>query len=630
MLTCRLVNADVVRYDRRVKTFFSELQRRNVFKVGVAYVFIAWLIAQVSELALDSFEAPSWVIKTILLLLALGAPLALLFAWAFEITPEGIMREKDVDRSDSVTDQTGRKLSYVIIGFAAIAIGYFVWTSRSVNEEITSANLEAADQVDSAIQDTPANDRSVAVLPFVNMSSDPAQEYFSDGITEEIINAVVKIPGLSVPARTSVFAYRNHSGDVREIGANLGVAHVLEGSVRSQGDQVRITAQLIKVSDGFHVWSETFDRKLENIFAVQEEIAAAIAEVLVGKLGSAVDTVPNQTRNMAAYDTYLQGRAALRRRDPEALALLEQATEADPEFAPAWAALAIAYQSITENDAKAMATARKALALDANNVDALNAMGAALRRTRRWLEAEPYFDKALAIDPNSAELLEDYAEFLSYVGRNEEALAVSSRGMEIDSRLFPLVFAHLDALNSNGFAQDAYELAVQALEDGSNITADYWYMLATLRNPALDPANFALEIPTELPEEAQQWVADLIKVAADVVEGSTDSSSIDFLKAYYPFTDQPPESGIHEVNTIARDVLVYANQLDYVIEKDIWWAGQTDRVLHEYGWTPFYAALRKHPRYGEYLERAGIVAYWDATEWPMWCERGMDEVVRCR
>jgi Tfp pilus assembly protein PilF len=334
---------------------------------------------------------------------------------------------------------------------------------------------------------------------------------------------------------------------------------------------------------------------------------------------------------MAAYDTYLKGRAALRRRESEAVTLLEQATAADPEFAPAWAALAIAYQSITVDDPKAMVTAQKALALDANNVDALNAMGAALRRTRRWLEAEPYFDKALAIDPNSAEFLEDYAEFLSFVGRNEEALAFSSRGMEIDSRLMPLVFAHLDALTSNDRAEDAYALAQQVLEDATDdVTAIFWYMLATLRNPALDPEKFAHEVPTAALNDEPQWYVDLIKVAARVVEGSSDEASIDFLKSYYPPNVQSTAGRDYYIATIARDALVLADQLDYVIEKDIWWVEQADIDMHENSWTPFYAELRKHPRYGEYLQRAGIVAYWDATEWPDWCARGANEVVRCQ
>jgi TolB-like protein len=388
-----------------------------------------------------------------LLLLLLGLPLVLLFSWIFELTPDGIKREKDIEQDKSVTARTGRKLSWVIVAAAALAARLFLSTARDGSEQSTEAVTQ------------PAASRSVAVLPFVNMSPDPEQDYFSDGITEEIINAVVKIPGLSVPARTSVFEFRDHRGDVREIGASLGVGHVLEGSVRTQGDEVRITAQLTKVNDGFHLWSETFDHKLKNIFAVQEEIAVAIAEALIGELGTNVEIVPNQTRNMAAYDTYLKGRAALRNREEEAVTLLEQATEADPEFAPAWAALAIAYQSVREDYQKGMPTARKALALDAENVDALNTMGAALRQLRRWKEAEKYFDRALAIDPNSAELLEDHAEFLSLVGRTREALVITSRGMEIDSHPVPLALAHVDALASNGHFDDAEQLAHNLIKE---------------------------------------------------------------------------------------------------------------------------------------------------------------------
>ena len=469
----------------------------------MAYVIVSWLVAQVAELALDSFEAPSWVMKTLLLLLALGLPLVLLFAWAFELTPEGIKREQDIEREASTTGRTRGGLSYVIAVTAVLAVGLFLWTQREPGDE--SATLIPAT----------AEDQSVAVLPFVNMSPDPAQEYFSDGITEEIINAVVKIPGLSVPARTSVFAFRDHRGDIRDIGESLGVAHVLEGSVRSQGQQVRITAQLIKVDDGFHLWSETFDRKLENIFDVQEEIATAIADALVGKLGATVVTVPNQTRNMAAYDTYLKGRVALRDRKPEAVTLLEQATAADPNFAPAWAALAIAYQSILESYQQGIDAARKALALDPNNVDALNAMGAAMRQHRRWLEAEEQFDRALAADPNSAELLEDYAEFLLLVGRTQDALAITTRGMDIDSRLVPLALAHTDALATNGQAGEARQLAQELAETDPTITL---FLLPIMLNPALKPRDVATIAPIENADDGLSWTADMVDHVNRVIE----------------------------------------------------------------------------------------------------------------
>ena len=588
-----------------------------MFKVGTAYVVVSWLVAQAAELALDSFEAPSWVMKTLLLLLVLGLPLVLLFAWAFELTPEGIKREQEIERKASTNGPTGRALSYVIAVTAVLAVSLFLWTQREPGDE--SAEL------------TPktAEDQSVAVLPFVNMSSDPAQEYFSDGITEEIINAVVKIPGLSVPARTSVFAFRDHRGDIRDVGESLGVAHILEGSVRSQGQQVRITAQLIKVDDGFHLWSETFDRKLENIFEVQEEIAAAIADALVGKLGATVETVPNQTHNMAAYDSYLKGRVALRGRKTEAVTLLEQATAADPNFAPAWAALAIAYQSIDENYQKGIDTARKALALDANNVDALNAMGAALRQHRRWLEAEKYFDRALAADPNSAELLEDYAEFLLLVGRTQDALATTKRGMDIDSRLVPLALAHTDALAANGQAVEARRLAQELSE---NDKSNFLYLLPIMLNPALQPRHVATTAPVEFADDELSWSADMIDHVNRVVEGSWDAESIKALKSHYSQANiQSVTADLFYYDILpARNALVLVEELDYVIEQDIWWARQIDLFPHEFNWTPLFAELRAHPRFGEYLEAAGIIAYWDATEWTDWCQRNADNRVICK
>jgi TolB-like protein/Tfp pilus assembly protein PilF len=625
-----VVNVNVVRYDRSVNDLLAELRRRNVFKAGAAYVLLAWVIAQVAELALDSFEAPGWVIKTLLLLLALGLPLVLVFAWVFEITPEGIKREQAVERSESIASQTGQKLTYLIAAAALVAIASFIWLPRNLGEEGVPADLVSQETAALVVEDAPADSRSIAVLPFVNMSADPEQQYFSDGMTEEIINSLVKIPGLSVPARTSVFAFRDHSGDIRQVGASLGVAHILEGSVRSQGDQVRITAQLIKVDDGFHLWSETFDRKLENIFAVQEEIANAIAEALLGKLGEGVNAVPNKTRNMEAYDTYLRGRAALRRRDDEAITLLEQATIADPDFAPAWAALAIAYQSVNEDDRVAMQIAQKALAIDSDNVDALNAMGAALRGTRRWLDAEPYFDRALAIDPNSAELLEDYAEFLSFVGRSEEALEITHRGMEIDARLIPLEFAHLDALVSNDLPDEALKVALQLLRENEDRGWAPWWMVPVLYNPTLEPAaRGGAPLPDLAVADAPQ-LADLARAARSVYHEKADEGAVDLLKSFYPVPEELAETMPRFAATVAREALIYAGELDYVIDKDILWVGEQEQTPHEYNWSPFFAELRQHTRFAEYLDAAGIIAYWDSAGWPKWCARDADQQVHCR
>lgn len=617
-----------------MRDFVEELKRRNVVRVGIAYVVIAWLVAQVAELFLDSFEAPAWVMKSLLLLLTLGLPVALFFAWAFELTPEGIKKEEDVDRSQSVTRKTGRRLDRAIIIVLALALAYFVTDKFFLGKDDPA--IEANAPLATAEQQTPASavpsieERSVAVLPFVNMSPDPEQEYFSDGITEEIINAVVKIPGVSVPARTSVFGFKNFKGDVREVGESLGVAHVLEGSVRSQGDQVRITAQLIRVENGFHLWSETFDRKLENIFAVQEEIAAAIAGELVGKLGVELETVPNKTRNMAAYDTYLRGRDALRRREDVAIELLQRVTEQDPDFAPGWAALAIAYQSITTENEKTIAAAQQALALDPKNVDALNAMGATLRDDRRWLEAEAYFDRALGIDPNSAELLEDYAEFLGYVGRTEEALVVTTRGMEIDSNLFPLMAAHVEALASNGKGDEAIKWIQELLAEQDPGETPYWWwnLLEFWLSPAPEVVGFVDPEPPPLPDNPPPRWAELVALGKRILKDPNDVNAIARLKTnYQALVDKPvADAGITEY----RLLLIKAGAIDAVIATDIANLDKPGFFMYEGVWMPFYQDYRQHPRFPEYLERTGIIDYWNASKWPKWCNRNQQGDIACK
>ncbi|HET6591412.1 MAG TPA: hypothetical protein VFG48_00715, partial [Xanthomonadales bacterium] len=310
---------------------------------------------------------------------------------------------------------------------------------------------------------------SVAVLPFVNMSADAEQEYFSDGITEEIINALVRVPGVKVAARTSVFAFKGREQDVRAIGSDLGVTHLLEGSVRSDGQQLRITAQLIQVQDGFHLWSETFDRRRVNVFAIQEEIAAAIAGVLNEKL-SGQQAAPQIARiGVEAYDDYLRARAHLRARGDaeleQARALLLAVTGADPDYAPAWATLAITADVLDDHDA-AGRYAQRALQLDPDNVDALTALGGVYRDTFHWQQAAETFERALAIDPDSAELLEDYGEFLARTGRMERLLEVTERGYAVDPYLSPLVEVHAYALMANEHIDRAIEVLRQAIARG--------------------------------------------------------------------------------------------------------------------------------------------------------------------
>jgi TolB-like protein len=300
-------------------SFFAELNRRNVVRVGLAYVVIGWILAQVAEFAFENFGAPEWVLKTFVAVLLLGLPLALFFAWAFEMTPEGVKREKDVDRSQSITRMTGRKLDFVIIGALAVSLAYFLWERQALVDAVDSANsvdsagsseVAAAADSEAASDDGPSV-RSIAVLPFVNMSPDKEQEWFSDGLTEEILNALARTPDLLVAARTSSFKFKGSTEDIPTIAAALGVAHVLEGSVRRARDRLRVTAQLIRASDGFHLWSQTYDRNPEDVISIQEDVAIEIATALETAIDPEAleNMVSAGTNSVEAYNAYLKGLA---------------------------------------------------------------------------------------------------------------------------------------------------------------------------------------------------------------------------------------------------------------------------------------------------------------------------------
>ena len=268
-------------------SFFQELKRRNVFRASAAYAVVGWLLTEIAAMAFGTFEAPAWVMKVFVTFVILGFPLAVFFAWAFELTPDGLKRERDVNRSKSITQTTGRKLDFFIIAVLIAAVIYFAFY-----------------KTEPAITDV---DQSIAVLPFVNMSDDSANEYFSYGISEEILNALAKVQDLKVSGRTSSFSFKDRSDDLQTIGKALGVSYILEGSVRKAGMRVRITAQLIKAEDGFHVWSETYDRELTDIFAIQDEIALAILQQLVARLGAGNGDyqVAVARTDISAFDLYL-------------------------------------------------------------------------------------------------------------------------------------------------------------------------------------------------------------------------------------------------------------------------------------------------------------------------------------
>ena len=393
---------------------FNELKRRNVVRVGVAYILIAWLIAQVAELALDSFDAPVWVIKAVLLLLALGLPVALFFAWAFELTPEGLKKEKDVDRSQSIATNTGRKLNTLIIGVLVIAVGMLL-VDKFLPQPEEIAPLEAA--LAPAKTEPVTETNSIAVLPFVDMSPAKDQEYFTDGLTENLLHALAQIRELKVAGRTSSFAFKGLNTDLRDIGQQLNVSSILEGSVQKSGGRIRITTQLINTEDGYHLWSKTFDRDLTDIFKVQDEIAEAVANALRKTLlgDAAVSKVP--TTDFEAYNAYLLGLSYFHIGSLESW---EQATEQfqialdkDPDMALAWAALSRTMSDKTgsgsdfaEGYARARLAANKAIELDPDLADAHLALAEIqLSHDWDWHGAQASVNRAYSLRPGDPEIL---------------------------------------------------------------------------------------------------------------------------------------------------------------------------------------------------------------------------------
>ena len=419
-------------------TLFEELKRRNVFKVGIAYLVIAWLVAQVLQLVFETFATPDWVMKTVLVLLATGLPVALIFAWAFELTPEGLKREHEVDRSLTTTSQTGKTLNRVIILFMALALAYFAYDKFVQPADRQASTPGILDQVanDKVAAEVVATqpERSIAVLAFVNMSDDDSNEYFSDGLSEELLNLLAKVPELHVTSRSSAFAFKGEKIDIPAVARKLNVAHILEGSVRKSGDQVRITAQLIEAKADKHLWSETYDRSLDNIFVIQDEIAAAVvAKLKISLLG---DVPLVRETDPEAYASYLQARHLRRQRSTESLgqaeSLLKQVLSIEPDYAAAWDELSVVYLysaslgllPFPEAYALARDAIDNALAVDPDYAPALASLSFISKTYDNDLVAAAgYLERALQLEPTNIAIIGTAALMYSSLGRFDEATA---------------------------------------------------------------------------------------------------------------------------------------------------------------------------------------------------------------
>ena len=606
-------------------SFYDDLKRRNVIRIAISYVVVSWVLIQVGEILFSALGLGSEPTRILLAVLLLGFIPALVFAWVFEITPEGIKREKDIERDESVTNITAKKLDKATTGLLVVAIALF-GIDKFIAEDAPDAGTEK-------VVFASGSEQSIAVLPFVNMSSDVEQEYFSDGITEEILNSLAKIKQLKVAGRTSSFSFKGKSDDLRTIGAALGVAHILEGSVRKAGNEVRITAQLIKVADGFHMWSETYDGSLDKVFDLQERISREVTSELkiVMNLGEDARLVHKLTESVAAYDLFLRGRALVRKRIdnfiPEGIALLEQAVELDPQFAEAWAVLAEAeavidgYQPIGETSGAERARAHIEKALSINSSLVLpHAVSGLIKGDSDidFLGAIRELDRALSLDPQNPLTLRWLGNYYQALGYFDKAQSLYEQAYALE----PLSRVEAFNLASNRLHQGELNAAIRLYRKVNDLTGRI----------NIDVVAFILYAQGE-PEAATEYLKQLAS-SATARQGVNAVGALEAVRQYSSVafaTDMSSQLGNqapvnHYLNS--PTVLLWqtpgyisVGNFDAVYKHIDENPGQFNEFAADYMWfqLPKFKAFRQDSRFAAMLERLGIVAIWNELGWPDNC-----------
>ncbi|KCZ90794.1 hypothetical protein [Hyphomonas johnsonii] len=600
---------------------FRELRRRNVFRVAAVYAVVGWLLIQVGVAVLPTFEAPGWVLKVFIALIFAGFAIAIVFAWAFEVTPEGMRPTAKVAEGESIAPQTGRKLDMVILaGLALVAV--MIIGDRLMPEKPGQGVARSETHAPGGA--------SVAVLPFIDLSPDGDQEYFSDGISEEILNVLVRIPQLKVAGRTSSFSFKGKNDDLRDIGTALGVDHVLEGSVRKSGTKLRITAQLIRSDDGFHIWSETYDRELTDIFNIQDDIAKSVASELALSLGlkSGETLVRERTDDVVAYEKYLKARQLYFARGLDnldtALLLLYEVTARDPDFAPGWSTIAgiytvyESYQPVYPPQgnyhqwrATGQAAARRAIVLDPDNAEAHVYLGALLVFEGDLIAGVAAIDKAVELAPENPNVLDAAAQELVTMGYGDEAIMLARRAVAAD----PLVAIYHNTLGYTtddsgelvGMA-DAQAAALEELAKAREYGPDLQYgytnaYLAYLRAGKLDEARAMFKAAIDaglIPQQAMEKVDEMIAAAR---QGKPA------LRALLPKSGAQVSLAI---NMLLQDADLTIASLEPVWKQDY----QVEPALFLLGSNEVY----QHPRWKEEVRKQGILALWKSRGFPSWCK----------
>ncbi|MFO7696095.1 MAG: tetratricopeptide repeat protein [Anaerolineae bacterium] len=584
-------------------TFIAELKRRNVFRVGAAYVVVAWLVIQVVETIFPAFGFGDAAVRYTTIVFIIGFIPALIFAWAFELTPEGLKKESEVDRSESVTPQTGKKLDRAIMVVLALGLALFAFDKFVLSESRVTSIAEQARQAGrtEAIVES-YGEKSIAVLAFDDMSPEGDQLYLSDGIAEELLNLLAKIPELRVISRSSAFSFKDKDIAIPEIARQLNVAHILEGSVRKAGNKIRITAQLIEARSDTHLWSETYDRELDDIFAIQDEIAGAVvAQLKITLLGEAPHV---EQTNPEAYAMYLQARHLGRQGTVEGLeqsiALLEQALAIDPKYVAAWNGLSANYfnqalkglRPLGEGYSLSREAAEQALAIDPEHAPAHSILGAmALTFDGDPVVAARHHQRALALDPSDANIIGNAADLLAIV-RLDRAILLNEYANARDP-VNP--FSHA-ALGDNYLEAGRWDDAIASYRAALRLSPGYLFAHAQIGTALL--MNGEVEAALE---EFQQ-------------EPAEDSRAAGMAMALYTLGRQEE----HERQLLEAIELLGSAWPSEVAAIYAWigaadeafrWLEQAVEIrqpgLHGLGSSPLLASLHGDPRWLPLLERTG-------------------------
>ena len=603
-------------------TIIQELKRRNVIRVGILYLIAAWLLLQLTDVLSSLLPVPESAGSLVIMLLVLGFFPVVIFSWVYEMTPEGLKREVDIDRSQSVAPETGKKINTLTTVLLVLAIGGMI-ADRLIPESSVDSNVEVVDVVEVPTPvDDQSDDRSIAVLPFADLSQDHDQRYFTDGLSEELLNLLVRVDELRVASRTSSFSYRDSTLDIPEISKALNVGHILEGSVRKDGDRIRVTAQLIEAGTDTHLWSENFDRELTDIFAIQDEIANAIVNALTGELGMGGEkavTVEAVTENLDAYELYLTARELFIKRErlPESIRLFQKAVELDPGFARAWAGLGAVeivangwiFDDGIDHAPFAKVAAEKALSLNPDLSMPLAILGHIASNNRDWITSLDYFAAAIEKDPkNSSAWLWQGIRHME-LGNIDEAIASLHQCLAIDSGYLNckqhLAYSYL----LNGEVETALKLCNESLEHLFHSTDDGFistYVRTGHRELALLLASAKLE---SIDAPVIEWIRAIENPGGD------NSAGWARLKDW----ERQSDSEIKLLFT--PSVFLSFGVYDELVDNPEW--------ASYLFWHPDGDEFRATPQFKKVIRKSGIYDYWQARGYPPQCKPVGDDDFEC-